>query len=181
MAMVHIAGDDMAILETEIAAARKRLGYSPHHVFKHTEAKEEAHDQFYVALARIPSLTAHVYGYRRTSWVVRYPSPASGDSRVCDALIALTLACPRHVVEGQTPYIDLPRRERDVVIAFATALRRSMKGTRQRSFGKIQPQPDDRLAGGIVQAADMIAGEVRQHGELGGPYLARLGGRVVLL
>jgi hypothetical protein len=178
MAMVHVNGCDLPTLETELVAARKRLGQKLDYPFKHTEAKEITHRLFYGAMANIPSFTVDVYAYNRSGWTLRHVPPTYGDPCLCDAFITLTLGCPRGLVEEQILYIDYPRREREIVIAFATALRNSMKGTLQRSFRHIRPRPDDRLEGGIIQAADMIAGEVREYPRLGGPYLPHLGSRI---
>jgi hypothetical protein len=168
----------MATLEAELAAARERLGYGTAHVFKHTSARDITHHHFYAALANVPRLCAHVYEYPKLDWSPQFAAPACGDHCICDAFVTLTLRLPSELVEKQTLYIDYPRRERAIVVAFATTLRNSMKGTRQRSFAKIQPRPDDRHEGGIIQVADMIAGEVRQHAGIGGPYLSALGARV---
>jgi hypothetical protein len=178
IAMVHVDESDWLKLENELATARIRLGRGSNYVFKHVDAKPRVHDQFYMAIANVSSLQAHVYRYDRSNWSLQHAKAACGDPCICDAFITLTLRCPRGVVENQTLYIDLPRRERDIVVAFATALRHSVGGARQRSFRHIKPRPDDRLEGGIVQVADMIAGEVREQSGIGGPYLPRLGSRI---
>jgi hypothetical protein len=176
--MVHVDGSDLATLENELAAARRRLGQKSDYPFKHTDAKQITHRHLYRAISNVPTFTADVCAYDRSSWSLRHAPPTCGDPCICDAFISLTLGCPRHLIEKQILYIDYPRRERDVVIAFATALRNSMKGTFQRSFRHIRPRPDDRLEGGIIQAADMIAGEIREYPSLGGPYLPHLGSRI---
>jgi hypothetical protein len=178
MAMVHVDGCDLATLEIELMAARKRLGKKLDYAFKHTDEKAIAHHHFYRAIAKVPTFTVNVYAYSRWGWTPRHSSPACGDPCICDAFISLALGCPRHLIENQILYIDYPRRERDIVVAFATALRNSMKGTLQRSFRHIRPRPDDRLEGGIIQAADMIPGEIREYPDLGGPYLPDLGSRI---
>jgi hypothetical protein len=178
VAIVHVASDELAVLESELAEARRRLGRGDRYAFKHLEANDDIHTRFYAAIGRVQNLRAHVLVCDRSSWVLQHVKTRRGDPCVCDTITALALLCPESVVADQTLYIDLPRRELPVVDAYRTAIRKSMRQADRRSFGHISPRPDDRLESGIVQAADMIAGEVREQLGLDGPYLPRLGSRI---
>ena len=178
IAIVHVHEADLPNLETELAAARRRLGRDSDYVFKHVGAKENVHHVFYNAITAIPSLKAHLYRYDRSNWNLQHAKAADGDACVCDGIITLTLGCPADLVDDQILLIDLPRRERDVLQAFRTAIRQSMRQAHRAPFRSIKPHPDHRLEGGIVQAADMLAGEVREQSGIGGPFLGSLGSRV---
>jgi hypothetical protein len=84
-------------------------------------------------------------------------------------------------VDDQILLIDLPRRERDVLEAFRTAIRKSMRQAHRAPFRSIKPHPDLRLEGGIVQVADMIAGEVREYAGIRGPFLEPLACRIKMV
>jgi hypothetical protein len=45
----------------------------------------------------------------------------------------------------------------------------------------MQPCPDHRIEGGIVQIADMLEGEYREQHGLDGPYLPRIETRITVL
>jgi hypothetical protein len=181
MAMVHIDAGDLPLLERELIAARRRLGREDDYTFKHVSAKPNTHHQFYAALRAVPGLTAHIHRYNRATWTPLHVQPRFGDPCICDGLITLTLGCPQGVVADQRLYIDYPRREKDIVDAFRTALRQSLRAAGRRSFGRIQPRPDQRLSGEIVQVADMIAGEAREQAGIGGVFLPQLGARVQII
>jgi hypothetical protein len=178
IAMVHFDETGLSQLEDELAAARRRLGRAPDYVFKHVDAKTNAHEQFYAAISNVRSFRAHVYIYDRTLWTPRHAKPTRGDHCICDGIVALSLSCPEELVADQTLYIDLPRKELGVVRAFAKVNRQTFRVSGRRSFRDIKPRPDDRLDGTIVQVADMIAGEVREQGGAAGPYLSPIAARI---
>lgn len=59
IAIVHVQGDDVPVLERELATVRARVQRPADYVFKHVEAKPHIRAEFYPASRRIPSLYAH--------------------------------------------------------------------------------------------------------------------------
>lgn len=77
--------------------------------------------------------------------------------------------------------IDLPRSEKGIVDAFRTIIRKELRQAWRAGLRNVRPRPGHRPDGTIIQAADMIAGDVRQFDGLGGPYLPRPGARIRLV
>jgi hypothetical protein len=179
LAVVHFDDAELAALDTALRRARKHLGFPPRYVFKHNRAKgsKEIHDQFYDALRAI-DFAAHVHMLNTEAW----HALRSGKTRDVDGIRAgildLVLGCPDRVIAGQVLFIDLPAAEAPIAQQYKTAIRQALMRIDRKGFREVRPCPDDRLQGGIIQAADMIAGEVREHGGLLGPYLPSLGARV---
>lgn len=181
IAMVHIARDDLELLDGAFRVGRRSIGRNDDHVFKHVSARANAHEVVYEALRSVPSLHAHVLRFDRRSWSPRCPRPQRGDHSICDAIITLAMACPERVVAEQLLFLDYPRGEKDIVDAFRTVLRGEFRAARLSAFKDVRPRPDSRRDGAIIQAADMIAGEVREQSGVGGLYLPRLGNKLRLI
>lgn len=180
LAIAHIDETDLEDLRDALAAARIALRLPEDYAFKHLGASIAVHDQVFGALGRLP-IQAHVLGIDKTTWTDEYMRRSRGPDRLCDALISLVLGCPDHLIAGQRLFIDLERKDLPQIRDQRTALRHALAGVGRMSFGKVQPCPDHRLNGTIVQIADMIAGEVHQHGGPGGPYIGPLGSKIHLL
>lgn len=115
-------------------------------------------------------------------WAAQQIEHPTGAKFLRDAIVSLILGCPDAVVARQVLYIDLPARE-IAVAGYQTAIRSALRTERPRrtGFKDVRSCADHRLHGGIIQTADMIAGEAREHGNLVGSYLPRLGRRVILV
>jgi len=173
---------DLPALDAALATARTRLGFDPGYVFKHTRAKcsNDIHDRFYEALHPI-AFAAHVRVMDKAAWRDQHAGRTRGADSICDGIIDLILGCPDHVVARQVLYIDLPANEEKTIQTYRTSIRRALTGVRRTGLRDVRPCPDHRQHGGIIQVADMIAGEVREHEGLRGPYLPALGSRVRLV
>lgn len=93
-----------------------------------------------------------------------------GDHFVSDCIINLLSACPPEITQDQMLLNDLPRREKVIVDSFRTTIRQELRRSQRAGLRDVRPRPDHRADGTIIQAADMIAGDVRQFHGLGGPF-----------
>jgi hypothetical protein len=177
LAIVHFDDEALRDLERELAAARAALRLPPDYPFRHVGASVPTHEHVFSALRRL-TMQAHVHVIDKTAWTKDYVQRSRGPERICDGVIELILGCADPLVDGQRLFVDLERRDMDQLRDLRTAIRKALRGVGRRSFVNVQPCPDHRLHGGIIQVADMIAGEVHQHGELTGPYLPTLGGKI---
>jgi hypothetical protein len=179
-AAVHLLETDLALLESRLAAARVDLRRPAGSVFKHSGSKDFVEERFFDAVGGVP-FRAHVHLLDKTEWRLQHGPRANVADRVCDGIVHLTMSLPRDVVDDQILLIDVPRREGALWKSYRTAIRMAMRGARRPSFRDVRPRPDDRLGGEILQVADMIAGEVRQHEGIGGLYLPVLRSRIELV
>lgn len=180
-AVVHIDQSEAASLDAELYAARQALRLPPGYVFSHNGSSARTREAFFAALQRT-SLTSHVHIVRKAEWAAQQVEKPTGAKFLRDAIVSLILGCPDVLVARQVLYIDLPARE-VAVAGYQPAIREALRAGRPKrtGFKDVRPCADHRLHGGIIQAADMIAGEARARGGLLGPYLPRLGSRVVLV
>ena len=114
-------------------------------------------------------------------WSAQYVSGSSGTDCICDGIVTLLAGCPRGVIAGQKLYIDIPRGEVAVVERYRTTLRQAMRRAKQPVFRDVKPRPPDARNGAVIQIADMIAGEVREHGGMAGPYLPSLRAQISVI
>ena len=179
LAVEHVNEDDLSTVEAELAAAAAVLGWPLKSVFKHVGADDPTHREFYRALLRIP-FAAHVHMLDKAAWHAQYGSKGSrGDDCIGDGITTLLLGCPDAVTADQTLYIDLPHRERTTMRKYREVIRSALRGADRETFRRIKARPDNRRDGGIVQIADMLAGEVRENSGIGGLYLPSVSSRIV--
>jgi hypothetical protein len=179
-AMVHLVDRDLPQLQDALAMTRRELRVTEHFAFHHVGASVAVHERLYAALRAVP-FAARVLLVDKELWTPDYISRSSGPDRISDGLIRLVLACPDDVIARQRLLIDLEPRDRRIVRELAAAVRRSLQGVGRESFARVQACPDTRGGyGELIQIADMIAGEVREQGGIGGRYLSTLGGRIQL-
>lgn len=179
-AVAHIQRDDLLALASELALAKKKLGLPDTYVFRHVGASAATRRAFYDALARAP-IDAHIHVIEKARWTTGYLKRSSGPDRICDGIVEVVLGCPDLLVAQQKLLIDLRRKDMQFVRGVRLALRRALAGIGRETFENVQPCPDHRIEGGIVQVADMIAGEVREQGRIGGPYLTAIRSRMHLV
>jgi hypothetical protein len=181
-AIVHVDEDGIRALDDELAAARVRLNVVSEYPFRHSSLRARGRRECFAAIARMP-FTSHVYILEKTAWATGRVGSATGPDCLCDGIVALVERCPDKVVAGQILYIDASSDEEKGLVRYKTAIRQCLRAARPRRMGfkDVRPCPDHRLRGGIIQVADMIAGEVKQYGGIGGSYLPTFGARVQLV
>ncbi len=181
-AVVHVGAADLTSLDSALADARRYLGRDPDYAFRHSRAKSflDVHRRFYEAIGHVP-WHGHVHMLDKAAWSGQRVKGSRGTDCICDGLVALVIGCPIAVVAHQVLFIDLPPAEESTVQSYRMAMRKSLKGIRRTGFKNVRPCPDHRQQGAIIQVADMIAGEVREHGGLAGPFLPGLRSRLSLV
>ena len=177
LAIVHFDEAALTRLAVELGKVRSRLRLSPDHVFKHVNASIAARRAFFQTLGRT-DMQGHVHLIDKAAWTEQYVKTSRGPDRIRDGIVTLVVGCPDALVAGQRLFVDLQRKDMEQVRNLRTAVRQALRGVQRKSFANVQPCPDHRQHGQIIQVADMIAGEVREQGALTGPYLPALGGRI---
>jgi hypothetical protein len=181
-AAAHIDRCDIPTLDAELAAARMRLGLPPNYVFSHNGASLRTLTEVFDMIARVP-VTAHAHMLDKAAWTAQQAGKPTGADCLCAGVVTLATRCPNYVVAKQILYIDLPGNEEGAITRYRTEIRRALTAARPRrtGFSDVRPCPDHRLQGGLIQVADMIAGEVRARNGLNGPHLVRLGSATQLV
>lgn len=174
--MVHVDNEHVADLDMALRIAKARLHVPESFVFRHVGCSDAAHRVFYDAIAEVP-FTA------RLLIVPPVPRGVSirGHEEIRLAVVQLVLDCPEAVVAKQRLFIDLERRDSKQVRELRTRVRRELGAIGRRTFENIQPCPDHRSEGGIVQFADMLAGELREYRGIEGPYLPQLRQKLIVV
>lgn len=131
------------------------------------------HDVVFNAIAQLP-LCIHAMIIDKRNARVAGHSGILGRDLTCLAIIELVKEIPDLLVAGQLLYLDLPRKEKRLVLDYRTAIRQALRVSGRRSFADVKPRPDHRDDSATVQVADMIAGEIAEQGGIGGIYLPRL-------
>jgi hypothetical protein len=139
-------------------------------------------EEFFSAVSRV-AITGHAHMLDKARWSAAQQRKPTGPDCIRDGIISLILACPESVVADMVLYIDLPPEEANVVARLRTEIRQALRSARPRraGFRNVRPCPDHRRHGGIIQVADMIAGEVREREGIAGPHLQRLVPRIRLV
>jgi hypothetical protein len=176
-AVPHIDESDLRRLAAGLATAKQRLHVAETYVFRHVGASAAAHRAFYEVLVDLP-IDIHVHVVEKPRWTAEFVKRTSGPDRICDCVVTIIVGCPDRVVANQKLLVDLRRQDMAFVRALRKSLSRALLGIGRKTFENVQPCPDHRIEGGIVQVADMIAGEIREQGALRGPYLEALGARI---
>lgn len=181
-AVVHLDEKHLLALDAALALAKQNLRVPPAYVFRHNGASARTRSEFFASVERV-SLTSHVYMLDKARWAAQQIGRPTGPDCIQDGVVTLIAGCPASVVAGMILYVDLPPEEGTMIARYRTEIRRALRDSRPRrtGFKNVRPCPDHRLQGGIIQVADMIAGEVRERGGLHGPHLARLGASVRLV
>lgn len=179
-AMVHVDEADMPTLDAELASVRTTLRLTPDFPFHHSATTARTRNEFFGALHHLP-VSAHVHMLSKAAWSAQYVSGSSGFDCICDGILTLISRCPTWVIDKQMLYIDLPRKEGKLVQRYRTTIRQAMRRSRQPAFRDMKPRPDDRQDAAIIQVADMIAGEVREHSGIAGPCLPSLRARIQIV
>jgi hypothetical protein len=181
-AIVHVDGADVQALDAELASARHRLHVVPDYVFRYSGSSDRARREFFTAMQPV-RFSSHVLIVDKAIWAEQQAGTPTGPKFLCDGIVTLVLHCPDKVVADHVLSIDAPPDEAKGLMHYKTEIRRALRSARprRRGFKSVRPCPDHRLHGGIIQVADMLAGEARERGGLDGPYLAELGARITLV
>jgi hypothetical protein len=98
----------------------------------------------------------------KTDWSPNYLAHSSGSGRVLDTICLLFDACPDEIIAKQVLVVDAHRSEVDFLRELRLRLRRMQSARDAESFKKISALPDHRQDAMLIQAADMMAGEIRR-------------------
>jgi hypothetical protein len=177
MTIVHFDEVVLTALRQALQTVRSRLRLPPDYAFRHVNASASARRAFFATLAQ-SRFQGHVLLIDKTMWTDHYRKQSRGPDRIRDGVVRLVLECPDDLFAGQRLFIDLERRDMEQIRVLRTALRQLLRTAQRSSFTNVQPSPDHRLHGEIIQVADMIAGEVREQKSLSGPYLPLLGAKI---
>jgi hypothetical protein len=171
-------GSELATLDRELLAAKRNLRVDAGFVFKHNDAADLVREEFFAALLRTP-LEAHIHILDKAIFQSESSGKIIGNDVLFSGIIRLVVACPEHVVARQVLLVDPPSRR--FVKDLRTAISKSFRGAHRTGFRDVRSRRDDDADGGVIQAADMIAGEVRRFGDLGGPFLPTLARKIRLV
>jgi hypothetical protein len=169
-ACVSIAGEDLPFLSARLAHVRALRRLPNDHCFKHLTSKPGVRFAFFQAVALLP-IRIHSTVIDKQWWGEDYLRGSDGLLRICDAIVKLISCCPDDIVARQSLLIDLDRSAAKEVRTIRANLRIALAGQKRLPFAKVRACPNHRDLGEIVQIADMVAGELRERGEWGGPYL----------
>jgi hypothetical protein len=164
-------------LEAELLAIRQALGLPSGFVFKHDSASPRVKQHIFAALARL-QFSGHVLCLDKQAWRAANPG-ARGDDLLQNGVVALVAACPDCVVARNVLLIDPPSAR--FIKNCKTPINRAFRAQLRTGYRSIRGLQDTHHEGGIIQVADMVAGEVRLCGGIAGPYLPGLGDKVSLI
>jgi hypothetical protein len=181
LAIVSIVDANLPNLHRGLEESRRVLGLPPSYVFRNVGASAAVHRQLYEVLDDV-ALDVRTMLIDKRLWTTQFRKSSRGLDRIGDGIVALVMACPDVLVAEQRLLIDLEHRDRRVARDWSTVLRKSLRGTGRKSFGRVQACPDSRREyGDLIQVADMIAGEVHEQGGSGGRFLPTLGAKFQLV
>jgi hypothetical protein len=98
----------------------------------------------------------------RTRWTSAYLRETNGPERIRNAIVDLVDCLPEHLVGGQKLLVDQHRGEKGFIRDLTRDLRGSQRLVGRASFAKVVARPDHGKDVGLIQIADMFAGEVRR-------------------
>lgn len=151
---------DHEVLDECLTNLRKRLGVSPAHVFRHSDASTRSRKEFFSALSSAP-VTMKCLLVDKNDWDSEYLDRASGPERIRHSIVHLVSLLPDELIAGQKLLVDMHRGEKAFVDFIRHDVRLSLKVQNRSSFGKVVARPDNRGDAAVIQVADMFAGEVR--------------------
>jgi hypothetical protein len=159
----HVEKDGLEDFVESLERIKVTLGLPQSHTFKHVRSREAMRGHFFRAL-RDTSVRFDVLAIDKLKWTPGYLGRTSGRERVLDAVCDLFAVCPDEVIAHQILVIDAHRSETRFVREVGARLRIIQRLRESASFKKISAVPDHRHDAVLIQAADMMAGEVRRLG-----------------
>lgn len=181
-AAVHFSQEELGKLPIALACARRNANLRPNYVFKNNGSGQETRSAFFNAIRPL-DFSATVHQFNKQAWAEAQTGRPTGPQCILDGVVTLVLACPDEVVSKQVLYVDIDPSQRAEITQMKTAIRQALRAARPRRFGfeDVRGCEDHRKLGSIIQVADLIAGQVRDHNGLDGPFLPLLGRRIVLV
>lgn len=181
-AVVHFSDAELVTLSSALLDARASLGIPPDYAFKNNGTGPRTREGFFHALGPL-DFSAHVHVLDKRRWAETQRGRLSGPNFIRDGIVSLVMACPDEVVARQVLYLDIEPSQRTEPTRLKTEIRQALRGAQPRraGFADVRGCEDHRNLGTIIQVADMLAGQVNDHGGLGGPHLPALGARITLV
>lgn len=170
----HLAESDTSGFVEALGRLKLSLGLRDDHIFKYMKSTDETRNKYFDMVQR-SSLHATAICIDKHSWPDDYFRMTSGPQRTIDALIKLSLASADADVARQVLLIDAKRSDRRFLSDLRRGTRQALRMVGRESYRKIVPRPDDRSDAFLIQAADMISGDLRRHGSDHAPALRCLG------
>ncbi|MGC4107301.1 MAG: hypothetical protein QM753_13340 [Thermomicrobiales bacterium] len=168
VAICHCQKDDLDLIGAHLASLREKFHLPANHTFKHARSRPETRREYLRVAANLP-MTFTIHAVDKRDWSPRYLDTTSGLDRISDLVSAVLSHCPAKLIERQVLLIDGDSGESGVVRALKGAARTTCRERELQLFQKVSIVPDHRLDAQLVQAADMMAGQIRH---LGGEYPA---------
>ena len=170
----HLAEEDAGDFLDVLGRLKRHLGLQDDHIFKYMKSTDGTRRK-YLNMLQSSSIRATAICIDKRSWNEEYLRSTSGPQRTIDALIKLAMAAPDSTVANQILMIDAKRADRRFLSDLRRRMRQVLRENGKDSFKKIVPRPDDRSDAFLIQAADMISGELRRHGTDAAPSVRHLG------
>lgn len=150
-------------LVNDLLKLRQDWGRPGNYVFKHSNSSAKVIRGYCDVLAR-NHVEFTVLIINKSTWSPSYLRGTRGKDRIADAVTALVALMPEVWVADQKLIIDGNRSERRLLTTIRQGASRVCRDRDSGSFRKVAAVPDHRADAVLIQAADMVAGEVRQHG-----------------
>lgn len=161
MCACHVSRDDLGEVAVRWDQLKRELGLPSGHTFKHVRSRPVTREKFFRLVGSLPLLfTVEIVD--KTRWRSAYLADTNGGDRVLDSICALFENCSVEIVANQILVVDAHRSEVGFLRDVRLELRRSQAVRGNRSFKKISALPDHRQDAMLIQAADMMAGEIRR-------------------
>lgn len=179
---MHFSDEELATLSGALQDARASLGIPPDYVFKNNGTGPRTREGFFRALGPL-DFSAHVHVLNKRSWAATQRGKPTGPNCIRDGIVSLVMACPDEVVARQVLYLDIEPSQRTELTRLKTEIRQALRAARPRrtGFADVRGCEDHRNLGAIIQVADMLAGQVNDHGGLAGPHLPSFSSRIALV
>lgn len=169
-----LAEEDTESFLSLLEELKRELGLRDDHIFKYMKSTD-ATRQKYLSMLQASQLQATAICIDKHTWDEEYLRKTGGPQRTIDALIKLAIAAPDSTVADQVLMIDAKRADRRFLSDLRRGMRQALRMHGRDSFKKVVPRPDDRSDAFLIQAADMISGDLRRHGIDAAPVLRYLG------
>jgi hypothetical protein len=156
----HARKDQLDDIAKEFVATKRAMGLPEDRPFKYTRSRQELRQRFVEQLGSMP-LSFTVCVVDKWKWTESYLQSTTGPERIIECVCRVFEACPDGLVGGQVLTVDGHRSEADFVRQVRMRLRQQLRPLGRNSFKKVSVVPDNRHDAMLIQAADMMAGDIR--------------------